>query len=237
MKQVGTFPTPFGIKIPVFEAIDPSDPETVSFDLDGTMSMAGIYDPAARAACKRELHEASRHGAVDFDIVKRHGGGPILRVSLPVPREPVYPAIPDIPMEIDGASGPTVRGVLDNWITDVTDRHRWCDRAERLLWLVEHQLDALGTMPAAPAGLAISRLLTGVLENLGEHELECIEQASFYLLSDHEERRHAGRSWLLPVRSTWFADWIKARPAYRRVAKLCRAASHDVPSWAVEVTR
>jgi hypothetical protein len=236
MKQIGTFPTAYGVAVPVFEPFDQSDPEAVTFDLDGTMTCAGIYG-ASRNACRAKLHSSAISGRIALDLLAEFGGQPVPRVKLPLVAEPVYPQIPDIPMEIDGAGGPTIRGVLDNWVTEILDRNRWCDRADRLLWLVEHQLETLGTMPAALAGLTISKLLTAVLENLGEHEIGTLEQSAFYLLSDHEEWRHAGRSWLLPMRSTWFADWLKDRRTYRRLARLCRASSRDVPSWAIEVTR
>jgi hypothetical protein len=237
-KQIGTFPTAYGVAVPVFEAIGHADPESVTFDLSGTMTCAGIHDPGARDACRAELHNGAKTGQIDWKTIERFGGRPVPRIKLPIPTEAIYPTIPDDESAgPSGSDGPSIRQVLDHWVTAVTDHHRWCDRADKLLWLLEGQYAALKTMPDALAGIALGNLVTAVLENLGEHEIECIEAAGFYLLSSHEDWRHAGRSWLMSMRSTWFADWVAARPSYRRFADLVRAATGDVPAWASEVTR
>lgn len=237
-EPVGIFPTPYGVSVPVFpvpEFADPKDnPDGVAFDIDGALTMAAIHDPAARTRFKELLHNGD-HGSLDF---ADFGGIKVPRVALPVPSRFVYPTIPD-----DVGDGTTtdpdvsMRGVVDTWTTAVTDTPHWSDRATILLTGVDTQITHLSAAPGRVIGLGVAGILTAVLENLGEKEIDCLEAASFYLLSSHDDWQEAGRTWLAPFRKTWFADWIKARPEYRRFAKLHRAVWKNTPSWAAEVTR
>lgn len=218
----GTFPTAYGVAVPVFEptAPDPSGEEHVLFTMEGTAICAGIHDPEQR---KRFIAEATRTGrAPSFEAF---GGGPVPRVLLPRPSFPAYPRLPR------DDSTP-----VEAWITALMDRFRWCDRAEFLVDIIGSNLGNLDQARAADLReeaifcLGLSVILTGALEHVPEPEIECIEAAAFYALTDHREWRAAGLQWLTPFRETWFRDWRDARPAYARFAGLM-ALGHDLPAW------
>jgi len=225
MKQIGTFPTPYGVRIPVFEPADPNDPDNVTFTADGFAMIAGVFDPSDRA----KFVEAARRagGRIDISILRDMGGHvPTPKQQLAHPGDAVYPTIPadTIPIE--------------NWVDLGMDQRRWCDRADALMEIIGHNLrenlDKDRTQPAIPPdlyGLGISMMLTGVLEHLAESEIECLEAAAFYALSCHETWRSAGIAWLRPVRNSWFRQWVHARPDYRRFAGYSRQNFESLPSW------
>ncbi|CAO3445816.1 hypothetical protein [Azospirillum argentinense] len=234
MIPYGTFPTPYGVSVDVFqpEVPDPRDPEAVMFTAEATAICAGIHDPKER---ERFVADARRTGDVPLFKASEYGGFiPLLRIPLSRPAEPFYPQVPtEGPAAADGAS---CREIVDRWIDVVTLHHRWCDRAEELLKLSIHQVEGLGKQvprgaPSIITGLPLSMMITAVLENLGDEEIDCLEAAAFYTLSMHDRWRKAGQDWLYPVRETWFADWIKARQGYRRVAKIMVDLHDDLPRW------
>jgi hypothetical protein len=239
--QIGKMPTPWGIEVAVYGIPGSDDPDSYSMTLEDSMVMAGIWRPSDRAACKEAMQaHIAKAGDVPFEIFRRFGGGKIETIALTMPARSalIYPSIPTDRSLGDTTNGDySLRDAIDAWVTTVTDRHRWCDRATVLLELFEEQLKVLALLPPELGGLAASNMLTAVLENMGETEIDCLESASFFLLAGHEAWSHAARSWLQPVRGTWFGDWIAQRPVYRQLAKLVQAATKDVPSWAIEVSR
>ncbi|AWB26207.1 hypothetical protein DA075_35660 (plasmid) [Methylobacterium currus] len=215
----GTFPTPYGVAVPVFEppAPDPSGEEHVLFSMDGTATCAGIHDPEQR---RRFIEEATRTGR--FPRFEDFGGHAVPRVLLPRPRDPAYPRIP----QVEGMPA-------EAWITGLMDRFRWCDRAEFLVSIIGENLDQIGAGRALAEEffpIALSVLLTGALEHVPEPEIDCLEAAAFYAVSEHAEWRAAGLQWLTPFRETWFRDWRDARPSYARFASLLTPV-YGLPAW------
>ncbi|MCJ2126804.1 hypothetical protein [Methylobacterium sp. J-077] len=208
-KPYGTFPTPYGVTVPVYlpNQINPADPEQVLFSMDGTAIFAGIHDVAER---KRFAADAQRLGRMpDFED---YGGGLIPKVPLSKPREPAYPRVSGMEADVP----------IEAWTTGMLDRFRWCDRADFLIDLIgENQEQATWSRDAIveeiyPLGLSI--VLTAALEHLCETEIDCIEAAALYALTEHEEWREAGIAWLRPFRETWFRDWRDGHPRYRAFA-------------------
>ena len=224
-QPIGTFPSPYGVAVPVYPSIDPSDPESRSFDLDGTMTLMGIHDPATRARCAAAVRARMGGGGLDLSWLTEFGGAPPPRVALaPVATaDAFYTGMPAV-------AG--VREVVDAWIDRIADHHRWCDRAGHLLeMLATHVGDWDGHMPHERIALALSRMLTGVLENLGETEIDCLEASAFFILSGHAQWRESAREWLFPVRKTWWADWTAARPGYRRFVRMAGKLHTNMPGW------
>jgi hypothetical protein len=215
--------SPYGVEVPV----SPGNSDEFRFDLDATMTMLGIHAPEVRARCAAAARAAGiRSGAELLEFLSREefGGRPPPRLPLlPVPRaESVYARLP---VEMD------VREVCDSWITCVADCHRWYDRAEALQELVAVNRHSWCSLPREAAGFGLSLMLTAVLENLGETEIDCLEAAAFYALATHDQWRLSAIAWLAPVRTTWWADWIKPRQGYRRLAANIRLVHGDAPPW------
>lgn len=221
-QKVGTFPTPYGVAVDVFDALDPRDPEAFTFTPEAAAMTGGIYSPVQRSAF---IQRCKEEGRVDLLLMKEYGGGPPPRLKLKAPTKPLYPALPkgmdmDIPIEA--------------FVTLMMDRHRWCDRAEALLPAVDGNLThAAAWWPELPElmGLAMAMLVTASLEHLHETEIECIEAAAIYALSEHEQWSEAGLHWLTPFKDTWARDWIEARPAYRRWASARISEGSRLPAW------
>ncbi|EHM01397.1 hypothetical protein HMPREF9946_02136 [Acetobacteraceae bacterium AT-5844] len=226
------YPTNYGVSVPVHPSPEPVDGEEGAFlfSLEATAVAAGIYEPERRAAFCAEASIAAQEGRSFLELLAKFGGAPVLRIPLPRPVRYAYESVPTSP---GGASvpGASLRDVVDELITGVSDHHRWCDRASALLAFMEVQSRVGNSVPAPIRGRSMSILIAAVLENLGENEIDCLEAAAFYALSAHEEWSHAGRSWLMPVRKTWLADWIKDRPDYRKLAALVSHTDIHVPSW------
>jgi hypothetical protein len=224
---VGTCPTPYGVSVPVFGSGEAgtTDPDAARIDFDGAMTIAGIHDPASRARCAAALKARMGDAKVYFSLFEKFGGHTVPRVALS-PISPQDSFYNNMPKEIG------IRDVCDPWIATVTDHPQWCDRALHLQEMLEGHVERWnGHMPHAAIALALSGMLTAVLENLGEQDIECLEAAGFYALSGHEPWRRTALDWLQPFRRTWWADWIKARPGYRRFARMTLKIHHDAPSW------
>jgi hypothetical protein len=224
----GTFPTPYGVSVPVFSPDEP-DADYYLFDLEATMTCAGIHDPAARARCREAAMAVSAENGITSgdlcDLVFNQCGRRPPRLVLPPvgSADSEYNGIPE---------AFEVREVCDNWIDRIAEQHRWCDRASHFQEMLDAHVEKLnGTMPHQMVAFGLSRMLTAVLENLGETEIDCLEAAAFYALSSHEAWRKAAIDWLQPFRRTWWADWIKARPKYRRFARMTLKIHRDAPSW------
>jgi hypothetical protein len=225
LRKIGTFPTPYGISVDVFDANDPRDPEAFVFSPDSAALTGGIHSTEQRAAFVRRCEEI---GGVNLAIMKDFGGGPPPRINLKPPKRPIYPSLPqgndmDIPTEA--------------FVTMLMDRHRWCDRVGALLPAVEGNLiQAEGWEASAfpmpkVMGLAMGLLVTAALEHLHETEIDCIEAAAVYALSEHKQWSASGVEWLTPFKDTWARDWIETRPAYRRWAAARISEGSKLPAW------
>lgn len=224
MKPAGMFPTPYGVSVPVMrrdDAVEGADDEFL-FSMESAAILAGIHDAGQR----RRLWAAAQEGDGRVRL-EDFGGRVVPRLALPRPLKPVYPELPrgydlDIPIE--------------NWITLAMDLHRWCDRAKKLIGIIDENIEngaSMGGMPAEIMGLAIGQILTATLEHLAEKEIDCLEAASLYALTMHAEWRSAGERWLEPFKDTWFRDWRDARPDYTRFAGITRRLHTEIPAWIV----
>jgi hypothetical protein len=228
LMPAGTYPTPYGVSVPIFPPDEPNA-DYYGFDLEGTMTCAGIHDPAARARCREAVMAVNAGngmpGAEFLALCLDHGGCRPPHMVLP-PVGSADSAYNDIPESFEA------REVIDNWIDRIAELHRWCDRARHFQEMLDAHVELLnGTTPHEDIAFGLSRMLTAVFENLGETEIDCLEAAAFYALSSHEAWRKAAVEWLQPFRRTWWADWIKARPKYRRFARMTLKIHRDVPSW------
>lgn len=223
---VGHYPTPWGMSIPMYRWADDPDPERLWTDLDGTLTMVGIYSERDRARCKDAYQAAVSNDRIPFEFFLEHGGRKPPKVPLPRPHKPVYPTLPrgfdmDIPIE--------------NWVTLVLDVSSWSKRADALLEVIDSNVTAAGQWSAPPEVIAIGlqHLLTASLEHLPDTEIDCLEGAALYVLSLHDEWIAAGTEWLRPVARTWLSDWIGRHKGCRRFARLCRKANPELPTWIV----
>ncbi|KQP82886.1 hypothetical protein [Methylobacterium sp. Leaf117] len=221
MKPFGTFPTPYGVSVPVYrpEHVDPEDPDACHFSMDAAAICAGIHDKDAR-----KRFEADAKALGHAPPVERYGGRTLLHVSIRRPAgKAVYHDIVN-----SSAIAP-----IEAWVTGALDYSRWCDRAEFLLQIIGENMEAAGSETREMEGIyafGAAILLTGTLEHLGEKEIDCVEAAAFYALAVHEEYAIAGQEWLLPVRDTWFQDWARARPRYQRLIRALRGPM-AFPGW------
>jgi hypothetical protein len=112
----------------------------------------------------------------------------VLKVPLDRPKRPIYPTLP---------SDSEVAAPLENWISAIMDAPRWHDRAKVILSLVKGQMEfakelELGGMPrdiqAIFKALPYQVIITASLEHLAEAEIDCLQAAAFYALSEHEQR-------------------------------------------------
>ncbi|MEZ5782751.1 MAG: hypothetical protein R3D70_14240 [Rhizobiaceae bacterium] len=226
MKPIGQFPTPYGVSIPVFFDRGRSAKEEDCFfhDIDGCMTMAGIYDVADRDRCKAEF-KGNKPGYVTFDLLLKNGGRKVPRVSIAKPRDPVYPQMPH---------GMVTEVPIENWVTLVLDHAAWHTRAVSLLEAIGSNLDdsEKWAFPQELHALALSQMMTASIEHLVETEIDCIEAAAMYALCLHyAEWATPAVSWLEPFSQTWFRQWVAERPVYRRFANLVRIINPDLPEW------
>lgn len=230
MKPIGKIPSPYGPMIDVFH--DPerhSDPDLCYFhDMNGCMDMAGVHGAERRASCFREFKARQAGSAVTFDIFLKHGGRRVSHIPLTRPAVPLYPNLP----KTQGMDIP-----LENWVTLVMDAAHWHERAKLLQKPIRLVFDAPKEWRTPEdarqivVGLGVCHLLTAALEHLHEKEIDCIQAAAFYALTIHDEWSTAGLNWLMPIKDTWFADWLKDHPSYVEFARACRLAAPSLPAW------
>ncbi|MEF2548997.1 hypothetical protein VQ045_17700 [Aurantimonas sp. E1-2-R+4] len=193
------------------------------------MDIAGIHDPKQRDRCFKALSEkVAKNGSVSFQVLLDHGGQKVPKVPLPRPTDDVYPTIP---------SDPSLNFPTEAWVTATMDAPDWAARANILLEILGSNLEQMrswnlpGDIDGAIKGHSLSLILTSALEHLHEAEIDCLEQAAFYVLTAHDEWSEAGVEWLRPYRRTWFRDWVADRPVYREFAGIMRSVNSDLPTW------
>jgi hypothetical protein len=220
IKPSGMFATPYGVEVPVHRSTKPvkGDPDGYLFGPDAVAFCSGIYDQKER---ERFVADARRLG--HFPAIEDYGGHTLPRLPLPRPIQAAYPRLRAI-----GA------GPVEEWITGTLEHARWRDRADFLIRIIGENMEA--TVPSASDAMrpvyaiGLSLLLTASLEHLGETEIDCIEAAAFYALTDHPLWGSAGRTWLKPYRETWFRDWALARPRYTAFGGAL-AKARDTRGW------
>jgi hypothetical protein len=221
----GRFATPWGVEVDTFPAFPDQEPDSFNLNAEGMLIAFGIYDSAAR---RRFLDDM---GAGTHKPLEQYGAKRPPRLKIEPPPAAVYPRVlAEHEAGLTSDDRYTMRDVIDQWATELADHVRWYDRAPIFLAVLRHQLKEMRGMPAEMSGLALCSMITCVLESLGEHEIDCIEQAAFYALAEHDAWRKAGIDWLEPVKATWFAEWRRARPSYCNVARSVSRV-RDLPPW------
>ena len=229
MNPIGTIPSPYGVPIKVFHDPERStNPDDCYFhDANDCMTMAGVYNPDDRQKCFAAMKALMGRGGMTFQVFLEHGGHKIPREPLVKPIARAYDELRDIVGDGDG------RAAVENWATLCLDHTEWAARAKAML-------DAIGAArkemkswhaPGFVGALSLAKLTTGGMEHLAEREIDCLESAAIYAVSAHAQWREAGVLWLEPFRHTWFADWIRTRPVYRRHVADCREAFTELPAW------
>ncbi|MBY6265529.1 hypothetical protein EI613_26940 [Azospirillum sp. 412522] len=226
--------TPYGVLVTATMMEIDGKPEPM-IDAEGTATLFGIHDPVQRRGFADALRALMETGGDMAPVVANFGGRKPSSIPIPPPRDPVYPTIPSDRTIDHGAETVSLRDITDEWVSLLTDSGCWFDRAGDFLILIERQIAGLASAPRPMVGVTMSSIVTAMLENMGEAELDRLEPAAFYALTMHDDWRAAGRAWLLPHRGTWVRDWIGERPAYRRLARLTGMVHRDVPSWLKEV--
>ncbi|MCJ2022846.1 hypothetical protein, partial [Methylobacterium sp. J-067] len=180
----GMFPTAYGVSVPVFKPSSDasSDPDHFLFDMEGTAVMAGIHDAAERCRFVADARRLS--GCPRFE---NYGGHNVPHSPLPRPKEPAYPKVAGMEADIP----------VEAWTTGILNCSRWIDRADFLLDIIgDNQVLATAwvndTLMAEVSALGLSIVMTAALEHLCETEIDCLEAAAMYALTEHDEWRQAG---------------------------------------------
>lgn len=230
MKPIGTIPSPYGVPLKVFFDPDRSENKDDCYfhNADDCMTMAGIHSPADRASCFAAMKRHMGRGGMTFQVFLDHGGRKIPREPLEQPTVSAYDELRLIVQNGDG------RDPVENWVTLCLDHTDWAARAEAMLTAIKSARQSTKkewNAPGAVIALSAAKMATAGMEHLAEGEIDCLEAAAFCAVSAHEQWREAGVRWLAPFRDTWFADWLRKRPAYRRHADHCREVFTELPTW------
>lgn len=224
--------TPWGVDVEALARRDDQGGTVMTYGHPALAIVWGIHSPEQRASFVLDAEDAERNSPAPdalHALAIRYAGRQAQRIKLPPPSPPLYPILcKQLTKQASRA--------LDSWCHRVADRAGWRGRSADLLVLLDVML-AAGARPGpsrceepAALGSHIVRTLTAVLEHLGDTEVTRIEQAAFYAITDHPKWRAVGREWAGDCRTTWWRDWIAARPAYRRAAELA-GLHHGVPDW------
>lgn len=231
MKPIGKIPTPYGQKIDVYfdRSRSINEEDCYFHTMDDCMTIAGVHGKRNRAACWSELQKSSKSGAVQFEIFLKYGGRKMVYATLPRPETSIYELLPDVK---------GIKDIAENWVTLTMDQKDWFDRSATLLEVcIAGSLEQAKTfsipvnLADTTIGISLGFLITIALEHLAETEVSSLEAAAFYALSEHVGWRKAALEWLSPIKDTWFADWKRERPVYRRLARVRRKIHRDIPAW------
>jgi len=225
MKPIGQIASAYGPMLDVYHDPDRSlDPDECYFHtLPDCMTLAGVHGEGNRERCTAEFQAMQKAGGVTFDVFLKHGGMKMRYLPLPKPGyswcKALPPANDDVPVE--------------GWITSVLDCPTWVTRARVLQDIVAGNFENAKSFGLSDDALiaAYLQLTTAALEHLAEKEVSCIQAAAFYALSLHDEWASVGLDWLRPVRQTWFQDWVKENPTYRRMAFAAKSLKPTLPAW------
>jgi len=232
MNKIGAIPSPYGVPINVYFDRTRADDEADCYfhDMDGCMTMAGIHDPAARSRCKEAVKAVMGRGGIPFQVFTDHGGHKVPKVAITSPLVPAYTEMKSILSHSTEA-----KAVVENWVTLALDQRDWATRTTAFLEATGSARKSMKewSAPDFVGGIVLSKSMTAGIEHLAETEIDCLEAAAFYAISSHQMWRAAGVSWLEQFRGTWFRDWARKRPAYRRLACACTEAFPDIPAWLV----
>jgi hypothetical protein len=123
----------------------------------------------------------------------------------PIPAIPtISSATANLPALVDAG----LEAFMDAWLDAAT----WRDRMDLADAIFADWADVPATLFRAQAG---SRLLTSLLEQLGERSIECAEAAALYRVADHDCWRIAA--------CRWFAGHPSVLPGFMA----------DHPGWAI----
>jgi hypothetical protein len=223
MMPAGEIPMPYGVSVPIFRPNPPvsGNEHAVALDLDGALTLAGIYDPRVRAGAKAKAGSDPAEMDRLLEILQSH----------PAPCVPLC-AIPQDVTAYHWVSEAGLGKKCDELIQQFGQAHDWCQRAKWFEGFITQHLDRMGDQEASPvAALGVFEFVTAILESFGETEIHCLEAAALYALSGHEPWQAAGLRWLAPFVRTWWASWVAARPRYRRPAAAARRACPILPDW------
>ena len=201
-RPIDYFHTPYGCRVPVFPAPD-GRPRA---DLDGVMTLAGIHAPADRDRCREALLQTDGMPPLSFFLA--YGGRVAPIVPLSKPAHPVGGRV-TAPAAIVAALRPA----------------NWDERAAELLKAAAASLQGSDAGGGRSAAERFPEALTAALETIAEADLSRLEAAAMYALTVHPEWVAAARSYLDPMRETWFAEWRTRHPAYALLAAIC--GPHD----------
>jgi hypothetical protein len=210
-KIVVSYPTPYGKRTTAACFPDSEEPDACFLGPEAVGLMFGIHDPHQLSLFIAEFGKIS----ITPGYIARRGGHPVPIFELPLPRK---------------ALGTRLALLTD--IVPVTQHYElvlnarcWPERAAHLGELLQYNLDR--DAGAAECAFGLMVLNTGALEELRENEIDCLEAAVYYLLSDHAEWRLAASLWLKPFVKTWLNDWLSDRSYIRFVARSLRAIHND----------
>lgn len=204
------YPTPYGKCTTAVCMPGSAEPDACYLGAEAAGLMAGIYDPHQLALFVSEF------GKVAFtpEYLATRGGHPVPCVKLPSPKD---------------KKGPSLALLAD--VVPVAQHYElvlgtscWAERASELGSLIRYNLDR--RTGAAECALALAALNTGAFEQLREKEIDCLEAAVYYLLTEHREWRSAASLWLKPFAETWLNDWLLDRSYVRFIAR-CLQANYD----------
>jgi hypothetical protein len=143
--------------------------------------------------------------------------------AAPIPL-PAIPTADSITACVPPAIYDGLAPIIDLW----TDAANWTERAPiasvLCRVLVEGGADDLARF-RIEAG---RRVVTALLEQLGERDLACMDQAALYLASVHVAWRQAAGRFIAGVPDTDLNDWLNRRPELFEFAGRCHAL--DLPA-------
>jgi hypothetical protein len=227
MKPARQLPSPYGVLVDLYPGKDPTNPEEYVFAIEAAAIMCGIYAPAER---NRFTELSKTEGGFKTEQLKELGGHSVPIIPLPRPRDAISPTIPKS-LELDIP--------VDAWVDRLLEFGTWWIRAQWLEQTIADNLEVAKGWNVAEELLTfgLQQILTSSLEHLPDTTIGCIEAAAWFALTAHEDWQRAALEWLQPFRETWYYDWVRAHPRYRRFARKCRQIDSDLPDWILGVRR
>ena len=126
---------------------------------------------------------------------------------------PAIPTAESATAQLPAETFASLASFLDAW----TEAGDWRDRMDLADVLLTEWADVPATSFRTDAGC---KLLTALLEQSGEREIDCVEAAALYRVSHHPMWRLAAMRWFAAHDST-VGDFIDAHPAWAIFAGQC----------------